>query len=157
MKITVPATSANIGPGFDSVGVAVSKYLTIEVLEPADVWFIEHDLGDIPSDENNLLISTALQVKSDLQPHKLVMTSDIPLARGLGSSSSVIVAGIELANQLADLKLSDDDKLDIATKIEGHPHNVAPAIFGNLVVASYVDEHVNSIVTEFPELSLIHI
>ena len=52
MKITVPATSANIGPGFDSVGVAVSKYLTIEVLEPADVWFIEHDLGDIPSDEN---------------------------------------------------------------------------------------------------------
>ena len=79
MKITVPATSANIGPGFDSVGVAVSKYLTIEVLEPADVWFIEHDLGDIPSDENNLLISTALQVKSDLQPHKLVMTSDIPL------------------------------------------------------------------------------
>ena len=75
-------------------------------------------LGDIPSDENNLLISTALQVKSDLQPHKLVMTSDIPLARGLGSSSSVIVAGIELANQLANLQLSDDDKLDIATKIE---------------------------------------
>ena len=80
MKITVPATSANIGPGFDSVGVAVSKYLTIEVLEPADAWHIEHDLGDIPSDENNLLISTALQVKSDLQPHKLVMTSDIPLS-----------------------------------------------------------------------------
>ena len=53
MKITVPATSANIGPGFDSVGVAVSKYLTIEVLEPADAWHIEHDLGDIPSDENN--------------------------------------------------------------------------------------------------------
>ena len=117
MKITVPATSANIGPGFDSVGVAVSKYLTIEVLEPADAWHIEHDLGDIPSDENNLLISPALQVKSDLQPHKLVMTSDIPLARGLGSSSSVIVAGIELANQLANLQLSDDDKLDIATKI----------------------------------------
>ena len=155
MKITVPATSANIGPGFDSVGVAVSKYLTIEVLEPADSWHIEHDLGDIPSDENNLLISTALQVKSDLQPHKLVMTSDIPLARGLGSSSSVIVAGIELANQLADLQLSDDDKLDIATKIEGHPDNVAPAIFGNLVVASYVDEHVNSIVSEFPECAFV--
>lgn len=133
MKITVPATSANIGPGFDSVGVAVSKYLTIEVLEPADAWHIEHDLGDIPSDENNLLISTALQVKSDLQPHKLVMTSDIPLARGLGSSSSVIVAGIELVNQLADLQLSDDDKLDIATKIEGHPDNVAPAILGILL------------------------
>ena len=155
MKITVPATSANIGPGFDSVGVAVSKYLTIEVLEPADVWFIEHDLGDIPSDENNLLISTALQVKSDLQPHKLVMTSDIPLARGLGSSSSVIVAGIELANQLADLNLSDDEKLTLATKIEGHPDNVAPAIFGNLVVSSYVDGKVNSAVATFPEASFV--
>ena len=155
MKITVPATSANIGPGFDSVGVAVSKYLTIEVLEPADAWHIEHDLGDIPSDENNLLISTALQVKSDLQPHKLVMTSDIPLARGLGSSSSVIVAGIELANQLADLNLSDDEKLTLATKIEGHPDNVAPAIFGNLVVSSYVDGKANSAVATFPEASFV--
>ena len=74
------------------------------------------------------------------------MISDIPLARGLGSSSSVIVAGIELANQLADLNLSDDEKLTLATKIEGHPDNVAPAIFGNLVVSSYVDGKVNSAV-----------
>ena len=66
MKITVPATSANVGPGFDSVGVAVSKYLTIEVLEVADKWEVLHDLGDVPSDETNLLITTALQVKSDL-------------------------------------------------------------------------------------------
>ena len=128
MKITVPATSANIGPGFDSVGVAVSKYLTIEVLEPADAWHIEHDLGDIPSDENNLLISTALQVKSDLQPHKLVMTSDIPLARGLGSSSSVIVAGIELANQLADLQLSDDDNLILRPRLKG-TQTMLPQLF----------------------------
>ena len=155
MKITVPATSANIGPGFDSVGVAVSKYLRIEVLEPADKWHIQHDLGDIPSDENNLLITTALQVAADLQPHNLVMPSDIPLARGLGSSSSVIVAGIELANQLAGLDLSDEDKLNIATRIEGHPDNVAPAIFGNLVVASYVDEKVNSIVTDFPACAFV--
>ena len=54
MKITVPATSANVGPGFDSVGVAVSKYLTIEVLEPADHWEVLHDLGDVPSDENRI-------------------------------------------------------------------------------------------------------
>lgn len=121
MKITVPATSANVGPGFDSVGVAVSKYLTIEVLEAANKWEVLHDLCDVPSDETNLLITTALQVKSDLKPHRIKMISDIPLARGLGSSSSVIVAGIELANQLADLNLSDDEKLTLATKIEGHP------------------------------------
>ena len=155
MRITVPATSANVGPGFDSVGVAVSKYLTIEILEPSEKWEVLHDLGDVPSDETNLLITTALQVKADLQPHRIKMVSDIPLARGLGSSSSVIVAGIELANQLAHLQLSADEKLVIATKIEGHPDNVAPAIFGNLVISSYVDEKVNSAVAAFPEASFV--
>ncbi len=155
MRITVPATSANVGPGFDSVGVAVSKYLTIEILEPSEKWEVLHDLGDVPSDETNLLITTALQVKADLQPHRIKMVSDIPLTRGLGSSSSVIVAGIELANQLAHLQLSADEKLVIATKIEGHPDNVAPAIFGNLVISSYVDEKVNSAVAAFPEASFV--
>ncbi|MGT2847281.1 homoserine kinase [Streptococcus massiliensis] len=156
MKIIVPATSANIGPGFDSVGVAVSKYLTIEVLEERDAWFIEHDLNPrIPKDKRNLLIKIALQVAPDLQPHRLKMTSDIPLARGLGSSSSVIVAGIELANQLANLNLTDEEKLRIATKSEGHPDNVAPAIFGNLVISSYVDEQVAAIVAPMPETSFI--
>ena len=156
MRITVPATSANVGPGFDSVGIAVSKYLTIDVLEAQENWWIEHDLGEeIPSDEENLLLQTALQVAADLPPHRLKMTSEVPLARGLGSSSSVIVAGIELANQLGKLALSDEDKLEIATKIEGHPDNVAPAIFGNLVVASYVDQQTNHLVLPFPECALV--
>ena len=156
MRITAPATSANVGPGFDSVGIAVSKYLTIDVLEAQENWWIEHDLGEeIPSNEENLLLQTALQVASDLPPHRLKMTSEVPLARGLGSSSSVIVAGIELANQLGKLSLSDEDKLEIATKIEGHPDNVAPAIFGNLVVASYVDQQTNHLVLPFPECALV--
>ena len=156
MKIIVPATSANVGPGFDSVGIAVSKYLTIEVLEPADAWLIEHDLGaGIPTDEKNLLLSTALSIAPAIQPHHIKMTSEVPLARGLGSSSSVIVAGIELANQLADLQLSDDEKLRIATKIEGHPDNVAPAIFGNLVVASYIGEDVQYVTADFPSCDLV--
>ena len=156
MKIIVPATSANVGPGFDSVGIAVSKYLTIEVLEPADAWLIEHDLGaGIPTDEKNLLLSTALSISTDMQPHRIKMTSEVPLARGLGSSSSVIVAGIELVNQLADLQLSDDEKLRIATKIEGHPDNVAPAIFGNLVIASYIGEDVQYVTADFPTCDLV--
>ena len=156
MRITVPATSANVGPGFDSVGIAVTRYLTIDVLEAQENWWIEHDLGEeIPSDEENLLLQTALQVASDLSPHRIKMVSEVPLARGLGSSSSVIVAGIELANQLGKLSLSDEDKLEIATKIEGHPDNVAPAIFGNLVVASYVDQQTNHLVLPFPECALV--
>ena len=156
MKIIVPATSANVGPGFDSVGIAVTRYLTIEVLEPADAWFIEHDLGaGIPTDEKNLLLSTALSISTDMQPHRIKMTSQVPLARGLGSSSSVIVAGIELANQLAKLQLSDAEKLRIATEIEGHPDNVAPAIFGNMVIASYIGEDVQYVTADFPSCDLV--
>ena len=156
MKIIVPATSANIGPGFDSVGVALSKYLEIVIMEPSKDWFIEHDLGEnIPTDASNLLIKTALRVTSTIQPHRIKMISDVPLARGLGSSSSVIVADIELANQLANLNLTADEKLAIATEIEGHPDNVAPAIFGNLVISSYLNQKVSSIVADFPETAFI--
>ncbi len=156
MKIIVPATSANVGPGFDSVGVAVTKYLEIQVCEEREEWMIEHQLGKwIPRDERNLLLKIALQIAPDLQPRRLKMVSDIPLARGLGSSSSVIVAGIELANQLGNLKLSDHDKLQLATKIEGHPDNVAPAIYGNLVIASSVEDQVSAVVAPFPECAFL--
>ena len=156
MKIIVPATSANVGPGFDSVGVAVTKYLEIQVCEEREEWMIEHQLGKwIPRDERNLLLKIALQIVPDLQPRRLKMISDIPLARGLGSSSSVIVAGIELANQLGNLKLSDHDKLQLATKIEGHPDNVAPAIYGNLVIASSVEDQVSAVVAPFPECAFL--
>ena len=156
MKIIVPATSANVGPGFDSVGVAVTKYLEIQVCEEREEWMIEHQLGKwITRDERNLLLKIALQIVPDLQPRRLKMISDIPLARGLGSSSSVIVAGIELANQLGNLKLSKHEKLQLATKIEGHPDNVAPAIYGNLVIASSVEGQVSAVVAPFPECAFL--
>lgn len=156
MKIIVPATSANVGPGFDSVGVAVTKYLEIQVCEEREEWMIEHQLGKwIPRDERNLLLKIALQIVPDLQPRRLKMVSDIPLARGLGSSSTVIVAGIELANQLGNLKLSKHEKLQLATKIEGHPDNVAPAIYGNLVIASSVEGQVSAVVAPFPECAFL--
>lgn len=156
MKIIVPATSANVGPGFDSVGVAVTKYLEIQVCEEREEWMIEHQLGKwIPRDERNLLLKIALQIVPDLQPRRLKMVSDIPLARGLGSSSSVIVAGIELANQLGNLKLSKHEKFQLATKIEGHPDNVAPAIYGNLVIASSVEGQVSAVVAPFPECAFL--
>lgn len=156
MKIRVPATSANLGPGFDSCGIALSQYLTINVLENSDTWIIEHELGsDIASDETNLLLQTALKLAPNLMPKVLKMTSDIPMARGLGSSSSVIVAGIELANRLGQLNLSQQEKLQIATEIEGHPDNVAPAICGDFVVASYVDGKVHYVKHHFPQCDVI--
>lgn len=156
MKIRIPATSANLGPGFDSCGIALSQYLNIEVLENTNEWKIEHSLGDdISTNEQNLLIKTALSIAPDLTPKRLKMTSDIPLARGLGSSSTAIVAGIELANRLGNLKLSQQDKVQLATKIEGHPDNVAPAICGDFVVASYVDNEVAYVKHHFPLCDVI--
>ena len=138
MKIRVPATSANLGPGFDSCGIALSQYLTIEIGPETRNWQINHQLGSkIPSDERNLLIKTALDLAPNLKPHQLTMISDIPIARGLGSSSSVVVAGIELANRLGNLGMTPQQKVAYATKVEGHPDNVAPAICGDFVVASY--------------------
>ncbi len=91
MKIIVPATSANIGPGFDSVS-GTSKYLQIEVWEEQDEWLIEQLVNGFPM--TSVISCLRLpQIAPDLQPRRLKMTS-IPLARGLGSSSSVIVAGI---------------------------------------------------------------
>lgn len=160
MKIRVPATSANLGPGFDSCGIALSLYLFIEVLEEQNEWEIIHDLGEgVPADASNLMITTALSLVPTLQPCKIKMSSSVPLARGLGSSSSVIVAGIELANRLGQLNLSPKDKIEIATKIEGHPDNVAPAICGDFVVACYFperrQENVSHVKHYFPECDII--
>ena len=142
MKIIVPATTANIGLGFDSIGIAVDLYLTLTVVEPSSEWKIEHSFGEaVPTNEENLIIETALAVCQTLQPQHLVCESDIPMTRGLGSSSSAIVAGIELANQLGKLNLTPQQKVEWATKLEGHPDNVAPAILGGLVVATYDEEN----------------
>ena len=154
--IIVPATSANLGPGFDSFGVAVSLYLDLEIVQPASEWFIAHDMdGDIPHDRSNLIIQTALGLAPDLKPHHLNMTSEVPPARGLGSSSAAIVAGIELADHLGKLGLSDDEKIQIATRIEGHPDNVMPAIVGDFVVGAIVDDHVYWKQIPFPETCLV--
>ena len=141
MKIIVPATTANIGLGFDSIGIAVDLYLTVTVVEASNEWKIEYPFGEaVPTNQENLIIETALAVCPTLRPHHLVCESDIPMTRGLGSSSSAIVAGIELANQLGKLNLTPKQKVEWATKLEGHPDNVAPAILGGLVVATYDEE-----------------
>lgn len=154
--ITVPATSANLGPGFDSIGLAIKRYLTIEILAETEEWLIEHDLGaEIPHDETNLVIQTAVQLVEGLAPHRLIMKSEIPPARGLGSSSAAIVAGIELADVLGDLRLSIDQKIQIGSKIEGHPDNVLPAVVGNCTVGTMMEDTVYWKTIPFPEAALI--
>lgn len=139
ITIKVPATSANIGPGFDSLGIALQCYLTLEIHEPTPAWVVHHDMADtIPHDASHIIVQVARRLASDLTPHRLVVKSDIPLARGLGSSSSALLAGLAMANLLANLQLTPNDLLTIATRIEGHPDNVAPALLGG-AVAAYFD------------------
>ncbi len=88
MIIKVPASTANLGPGFDSIGMAVSLYLEVEVLSISDRFQVDHVMPKIPHDKNNLIVKTALTVYPGLEPLHLRVNSDIPLAHGLGSSSS---------------------------------------------------------------------
>lgn len=153
LSISVPATSANLGPGFDSIGIAVDMQLTLQVIAPSTHWQIDHPFGDeVPHDERNLIIKTALALAPTLTPYHLQMASPIPLARGLGSSSTAIVAGLVLANELGGQGRSLDDLLAVATRMEGHPDNVAPALFGGLVVATYVQERVHAVKLPLPNL-----
>ncbi|WP_208589112.1 homoserine kinase [Gracilibacillus suaedae] len=144
-SIKVPSSTSNLGAGFDSIGLALNLYLELHVTE-ANKWeFIASSacLQGIPTGKDNLVYEIAERVATqygypDQMPAcRVEMKSEIPLARGLGSSATAIIAGIELANILLDLKLTDDDKLQIATDIEGHPDNVAPSLLGGCVVGHY--------------------
>lgn len=142
MQIKVPGSTANLGPGFDSIGLGLALYLTLDVTLQ-DEWEFIH-LGDnVPSDttvEAHLIYKIAQQVanqyKKSLRPCKVEMTSELPLARGLGSSAAAIVAAIELANILGELNLSTQDKLNISSQIEGHPDNATASVLGGLTVSS---------------------
>jgi len=155
-KIRIPATSANLGCGFDSVGLAVNLYLELDILEPSDKWEIEHNIDPrIPHDESNLIIATALKVAPELPPHKLRMTSEIPAAGGLGSSSSALVAGIELACAIGGMNLSRQVKLQLACSMEGHADNVAPAILGGLVISTYQEGNLEYVKADMPDVDLV--
>lgn len=150
--IRVPATSANLGPGFDSIGVALHLYLTVIVEEKTEEWRVNHALGpDVPNDKQNLIVQAALAVNPKLKPHQLTVMSDIPVARGLGSSSTAVIAGVKIANELGEMDLSLADQVTIAAKIEGHPDNVAPGLLGDVVVSDYDGESATTVKLGMPE------
>ncbi|HHY20967.1 MAG TPA: homoserine kinase [Bacilli bacterium] len=161
LKITVPASSANLGPGFDSIGLAVNRHLVLRVTK-AEEWLFtskSKELANVPSGKDNLIYAVAAHVaelhKQTLPPRQVVMESDIPLARGLGSSAAAIVAGIELANQILHLQLSADEKVRIASLWEGHPDNVAPCVYGGLVVGYHSDERTDVVYCGVPEVDMV--
>lgn len=143
--LSIPASTANLGPGFDSIGIALDKYLEVDV-EIATEWKIDNLSGNLPEVANpqeHLIVQAAEKTAAlhgfALPPCHLAVKSEIPLARGMGSSASAIVAGVELANQVLQLELTAHDKLKVATEIEGHPDNAAASIFGGFTISSNAD------------------
>ena len=132
VKVSVPATSANIGSGFDSCGLALSLYNTAAFEEFDGVDITSSDGTFVPSTPGNLIYRTAKEVYAlcgrPFHGLRIVQTNPIPMARGLGSSSACIAAGILGANALLGGPLEEKDILTFATKLEGHPDNVAPAL-----------------------------
>jgi homoserine kinase len=145
VSVKVPATSANLGPGFDTLGLALALYdeLTVTVREQpgATVDVRGVGAGDVPTDESNLVvraIAHAFAAYDQPMPGlDLVAHNVIPHGRGMGSSGAAIVAGILAAKGLLEgtVEMDADALLGLATDLEGHPDNVAPALFGGLTIA----------------------
>lgn len=150
-RVDVPASTTNLGPGFDVLGVALKLYNTVEmaVSESGLQIDIEGEGADILArDESNLVYQAAkmvFQYMGEEPPSMTIRTiNHIPLARGLGSSGTAAIGGIMAANVISGAGLTRDEILDMAAKLDGHPDNVAASIFGGLVIASSNEQHIVS-------------
>lgn len=139
IKVTVPATSANMGSGYDSIGIALDLYNVISMEESDRIEISDVSGADIPKDASNLIYQCAQKVYDicgkPLSGLKIAEECAIPQTRGLGSSSACTVAGILGANALLGNPLSQQNVIDLAASIEGHPDNSTPAILGGFCVA----------------------
>lgn len=165
VRVRIPATTANCGPGFDTLGIACTLYneVVLELTGPNDPVVIDvtgDGADSLPINERNLVLRSVRTVleQADISPTGIRMTliNNIPLSRGLGSSSAAIVGGVVAANAVIGNVFSQEDLLAMATKLEGHPDNVAPALQGGFTVSVMLGERVTSLSLPVPkELQLV--
>ena len=141
VTVKTPATSANMGPGFDCLGIALDIWNAVSVEVGARGFDISgYGEDDLPRDSSNMVLASVERVFRELGepvPEMRVRChNDIPTARGLGSSSAALVGGLTAGNALNGQPLSQNDLLQIAARVEGHPDNVAPAIYGGMRIAA---------------------
>ena len=139
--LRVPGSSANLGPGFDSLAIALQVYLEcrFSVSNRLSIRVTGRDAHLIPATEENLIWKTALAVAArchlSLPPISLVINNDIPLGKGLGSSAAALTAGVIIAERLLELRWKPARILDEAARLEGHPDNVAACVLGSIVAS----------------------
>jgi homoserine kinase len=140
LRVAVPATVANLGPGFDSLALAVdlANHVLIDTDAQPAVEVRGEGAGELPEDASNLVFRAmaylAREAGGALPPFRLSSDNAIPLERGLGSSAAAVVAGLLLADRLLGTGLDPDRLLEVAVDIEGHPDNVAACLRGGVVV-----------------------
>ena len=147
--VRVPASSANLGPGYDVLAAALSLYLEVEVEETGS-FSVEAKGLDVPLDRSNLCVR-AFEWLRPADEIAFRIRSEVPLAAGLGSSAAAIVAGLLAADHLYELAMEREDLLNHAAKVEGHPDNVAAALYGGFVVCSNLDGAVTATRLEPPQ------
>jgi homoserine kinase len=142
VQVRTPATSANLGPGFDTLGLALTLYDDLSARVTGDSFTVSvsgEGAGELPADESHLVVRAMLATFDELgaRPAGVAVecVNRIPQARGLGSSSAAIVGGVQLARGLVKEQISDEAALDIAARLEGHPDNVAPCLLGGFTIA----------------------
>ncbi|OBZ09865.1 homoserine kinase [Bacillus sp. FJAT-27264] len=156
-RVKVPASTANLGPGFDTLGMALSLYAWIEMEEAPETIF--HLYGDemkgVPQDKSNLLYQVAQMVFAEagvsVPELSISMYSEIPLARGLGSSASAIVGALAAANAMIGSPLDNAKLFNMATALEKHPDNVGASLFGGIITAVWDGVQADYIRLESPE------
>jgi len=146
--VRVPASSANLGPGYDVMAAALDLWLELEVEETGEFSLDPGGL-DVPTGRDNLVVR-AFETLHPADGIAFRLKKTIPLGRGLGSSAAAIVAGLVAADHLYELALSEEEMLDRATQIEGHPDNVAAAIFGGFVICDPIPEGGKPDCSRFP-------
>ena len=158
IRVQIPATTANLGPGFDCIGMALELYNVVEMQQTEHGLLIEatgEGADSIARDGENLVCRSARQVFKQVgfQPTglKINLLNQIPLARGLGSSTAAIVGGVIAADILSGRRLSRKELINIAGAIEGHPDNVAAAFLGGIVISYRTDEDINCVKIQPPE------
>lgn len=157
VTVKIPGSTANLGPGFDTLGMALSLYAWIE-MKPSNTTSF-HLYGDnlkgLPTDKSNLIYKVAQSVFAEagesIPELEISMYSDIPLTRGLGSSASAIVGALFAANQLIGSPLSQAKLFDMATRLEHHPDNVGASLYGGIITAIWDGTHAEALRIEPPD------
>ena len=141
-EVRVPASSANLGPGFDTLGLALGIYLHCRFRIAAEdvVRVSGRDTESIPAESKNLILKTAREVAEaqgrELPPVYLEIENEIPVGKGLGSSAAALVVGVVLADRVLGMSWDEHRLLDEAARIEGHPDNVSAAVLGSVTTAA---------------------